>query len=304
MSYSIYGLTEQHAIPGAVEFVAGAGRLTNVKLTSSQGGALVSLYGGQVLGYRPAGAATDVLFLGDHAVFKTGKAIRGGVPVCWPWFGPDPEGSQRPNHGFARTSLCRVIATEVDSADRTRITLGLSDDAASRDIWPHSFDLQLVVTLDDTLTLELISRNTGSDAFTISQALHTYFSVGDIDAIEVAGLEDRQYLDKADEGRLKRQQGAVRFGAEVNRIYTGVSEPLVIRDASLKRSIEITASGGTTAIVWNPWRETSSRMADLGDTDYRRFVCVETANAGEELVDLLPGGEHCLTACYRVETFS
>lgn len=235
-----------------------------------------------------------MLFLSELASFEAGKAIRGGVPVCWPWFGPDPQALGRPNHGFARTRLWSVLNTGATPAGETQVTLGLRDTPDTRALWPHAFELTLQITVGTTLRLALTTRNTGDAPFRITQALHSYFAVGDIARTAVTGLEGCSYIDNATGagGAVKRQTGAVHIAAEVDRVYTGVPAALTIVDDALQRRTRLSAQGSRTAVVWNPWIAIAAGMTDLKDDAYLRFVCVETANAADEVVTVPPGGEH------------
>lgn len=294
-------LNNDYAIEGQVEFFAGEGGLALARITNGKASALVSVYAGQVLSYKPADQSDDLLFVSDAAYREEGKAIKGGIPVCWPWFGDDPEALGRPAHGFVRNRSWRVRATETLAGGDTRITLGLEDDAETHSVWPGVFDLSLAVTVGDVLSLELLTRNTGDKPFTLTQALHSYFSIGAIGEVQVLGLEDTDYLDKAGDGSRKTQSGAVRIQAEVDRIYLDVKPELVIEDAALGRRILIRSSGSRTAVVWNPWAEISATMGDLKADDYHHFVCVETANAADDSIEVTPGGEHRMTVGYRIE---
>jgi glucose-6-phosphate 1-epimerase len=170
--------------------------------------------------------------------------------------------------------------------------LGLSDSEETREIWPQAFELELRVMVGESLETELITRNKGATAFDLSQALHTYFRVGDIGRTEVQGLDGKSYIDKLDNGARKKQQGAVCIDGETDRIYTGLNGDLEIRDQALGRSIRIATSGSASAVVWNPWAATAASMGDM--------ICVETANAGPDVVRVTGGGEHRLSARYDV----
>ena len=287
-------LNATHALPHHLSFISGPGGLPFLQVRNAHAEAVVSLYGAQVLSYRPVGAVADVLFLSERASFEAGKAIRGGVPVCWPWFGPDPQGLGRPNHGFARTRLWSVLNTDATPAGETRVALGLRDTPHTRALWPHAFELTLQITVGTTLRLALTTRNTGDAPFQITQALHSYFAVGDIARTAVTGLEGCSYIDNATGagGAVKRQTGAVHIAGEVDRIYTGVPAALTIVDDALQRRTRLSAQGSRTAVVWNPWISIAAGMTDLKDDAYLRFVCVETANGADEVVTVPPGGEH------------
>ncbi|MCU0927065.1 MAG: D-hexose-6-phosphate mutarotase [Hydrogenophaga sp.] len=234
--------------------------------------ARIALHGGQVLSFCPKGGA-DLLFLSDLAVFQPGKAIRGGVPVCWPWFGADPLGLGRPAHGLARTRAWHLQRSATLPGGETLVELGLTDSADTRALWPHAFDLTLEITVGATLSLVLTTRNTGNSPFQITQALHSYFAVGDIARTTVVGLDGCHYIDKA---------------------YTDAPASLAVVDGALQRRIALQVQGSRTAVVWNPWAAIAAGMADLDDDGYQRFVCVETANAADEVITVPPGGEHRL----------
>lgn len=298
---NIVQFNKDYGIAGQIEFIEGQGGLPFIRVNNAQANALISVYAGQVLSYRPAGKADDLMFLSEKAYYQAGKAIKGGVPVCWPWFGPDPEGKGRPAHGFVRNRMWEVIETAVVANGDAKIVLGLTDTPETQAIWSHAFILRLEITIGDTLNLALVTCNTGDQAMAITQAFHTYFSMGDIHQVSVSGLEGKSYIDKVDGGQQKTQSGAVTIDSEVDRIYLDVSNELVIHDAALQRKIRITSQGSQTAVVWNPWAKISTEMADLRDDDYLRLLCVETTNAATDIVTIQPGGEFRLMANYRVE---
>ncbi|MFQ5643615.1 MAG: D-hexose-6-phosphate mutarotase [Thiogranum sp.] len=299
---TITQLNDTCAIPGQIEFIKGKGDFPLARIDNGRACALISIYAGQVLSFRPANQAHDLLFVSDAAYYRQGKAIKGGIPVCWPWFGPDPEERGRPAHGFVRNRPWTVRATETLADGDTRITLGLVDSPETRAIWPFAFDLSLRVTVGNGLGVELFTRNTGDQPFTITQALHSYFNVGAIGQVRVLGLEDTDYLDKAGDGNRHTQAGTVGFEQEVDRIYLDVQPELLIDDAAYGRRIGISSTGSRTAVVWNPWADIAADMGDLRDDDYQRFVCVETANAAADMIEINPGGEYRLGADYRYES--
>ena len=298
---NIEQLNTIHGIAGELAFVPGKGAGPWIEINNGQARAVISVYAGQVLSYRPHGEPEDVLFMGGKAYLEAGKAIKGGIPVCWPWFGPDPLGRGRPAHGFVRNRLWSVVATENTAAGATRVTLGLRDTQDSRVLWPYRFDLNIEITVGDRLGVKLVTRNTGDQIITISQALHTYFRVADIHRVKVLGLEDTDYLDKAGSGERKTQIGAVSVAEEVDRIYLDVRPELLIDDEVFQRRIGISSGGNKTAVVWNPWAKIAAEMGDLEDDDYQRFICVETTNAAEDVVHVPVNGEYHLSAVYRVE---
>ena len=294
-------LNTEYAIPGQLKFIQGAGGLPFIEVTTANSSALISVYAGQVLSFRPAGEMDDLMFLSEKAYYQTGKAIKGGAPVCWPWFGADPQGLGRPAHGFVRNRMWNVVATEITVSGAIRVILGLEDTPETIEIWPQSFTLMLEITVGKSLNLELVTRNTGAQLFPVTQAFHTYFKVGDISQVSVSGLEDTDYIDKVDNSALKKQIGPVVINEEVDRIYLGVRDELVINDIALNRRIRIRSGGSKTAVVWNPWAKISADMADLQDNDYRNLLCAETTNAATDVVEVSPGRESRLVANYSIE---
>lgn len=298
---NIAQLNQQFAIANTVKFIEGQGGLPFIQVQTDKAQALISVYAGQVLSFKPINQDADLMFLSTKAYYQAGKAIKGGAPICWPWFGADPEGKGRPAHGFVRNRMWEVIETHLGPEGEVAVTLGLNDTPETQAIWPYSFQLRLVVTIGDTLKLALITHNTGDQAFTITQAFHTYFSVKDIHHATVSGLDGNSYLDKVDAGKQKQQSGNVRIDSEVDRIYLNVSNDLIIHDAALNRRIAIKSQGSQTAVVWNPWEKIAKEMADLLDDDYLRLLCVETTNAATDTILIQPGNQFSLIAHYQVK---
>lgn len=294
-------LNQKFGIDNQVKVVEGKGGFPVVEVSNDKAKAKISVYSGQVISFQPVGEAEELLFLSDKAYYETGKAMKGGIPVCWPWFGPDPEEKGRGSHGFVRNRMWNLLSAEAVSGGETKVRLGVTADEETQKIWPHSFELVIEILVGAKLIVTLITQNTGEEAFSITQALHTYFSTGDITKVRVLGFENARFVDKADGGLEKTQTGAITITEECDRIYTDVSPEVVIDDGAMGRRIKITSTGSSTAIVWNPWKEISTKMADLEDQDYQRFICVETANAEDEVIEVSPGSEYRMQAVYAVE---
>ena len=292
----------EYEIENELQFVDIEHGFTYIEINNAKAHATISTYSGQVLSYRPKSQKDDLLFVSDRAYYEDGKAIKGGIPVCWPWFGADPDDLGRPAHGFVRNRQWEVTGSESLANGSTKVILGMVDSNETRKIWPHTFKLSIEITVGDSLKLALVTRNSGDDSIAISQALHTYFYVGDISKVQVLGLDGIDYLDKVDGFAEKTQSGPVTINGEVDRIYKGVTGELVIEDESLGRKIRIASSGCSTAVVWNPWSEIAASMGDLDDDDYKKMICVETANAGPETVEIAAGSEYRLEAEYTIES--
>ena len=296
MNTTLDTLSTRFAIADHVSFSESAPGLPVVEIRTAHASARVSLYGGHVLAWQPTGQK-PVIWVSKAALFEPGKAIRGGVPVCWPWFGPL---AGQPLHGFVRTRLWTLRDTALDAEGQVIVRLGLSDDADTRAMWDHAFDLELVVTVGQTLTMALVTRNTGAAPFAINQALHTYFGVGDIGQTTVQGLDGCTYVDKVDNFTEKRQSGPVNFIGETDRIYLNTTADSLIVDAAWGRSIRVAKQGSASTVTWNPWVDKEKTMADMASGEHRGMVCVETCNAGSDQVTLSPGDKHVLSACISV----
>ncbi len=299
MNYpDIHILNQRFGAAGRIAFRTGEAGLPVVSLINKYGAAEVSLYGGHVLAYRPVGFA-PLLFLSKRSMFEPGKPIRGGIPVCWPWFGPHPTDAARDKHGFARLVQWDLDATEY-SGESTVLRLSLKDSELTRRIWNYAFNLKLSITLDQSLHLELITENCDVKPFEISQAFHPYFQVGAIGMTHVYGLDQALYLDRVTHAE-SRQAGALEIQGQVDRIYKPEKNEAAIRDDKLKRAVLLTFSGTRNLVVWNPWGEISRAIPDLEESDYQRFVCVEPANVGDTSIALEPGERHTLKMAIQAQ---
>jgi len=230
--------------------------------------------------------------------------MRGGIPICWPWFGDSVEDSTLPAHGFVRNNHWKVSAVnELDNGD-TQIKLRFTDNENTREIWPFQFNLSLEITIGDSLTLKLVTRNKGDQTFSITEALHTYFNVGDARQTQVLGLEKSEYLDKAEQFVEVCQVGAITVNDAMDHIYINEGNNLTIKDPVLKRKINITSSGNKNVVVWNPGPEGAGKMQDLKAEDYKRFICVEIANTATNIVKIHPSTEYSMVTNYSVEPFA
>jgi len=293
-------LNKQFSLSDQLYFEQGEEGFVMINISNQYADARISSYGGQVVSYLAKDQLEDLLFLSDKTVYQHGKAIRGGIPVCWPWFGDDTSGFGRPSHGFARNQQWNVVASDALLDGRTSITLGLQDTEESRTVWPYEFELELEVIVGTSLDLKLTTKNMGAKAFTISQALHTYFNISDVTNIAVEGLDEKTYLDKLDGFNAHKQSGDVVFTQEIDRVYCQSPESVLLTDTGFNRKIMIASSGSETTVVWNPWATAIKNIADLDELSYQQFVCVETANAAADVVTVPAGSSHAITASYTI----
>ena len=294
-------LNTHFAISNHVEFKTTPGGLTIAEITNDHAVATVALQGGHVMTFRPR-EQDPVIWLSGAARFALGKSIRGGVPICWPWFGPHATDSDKPTHGFARTVLWKVLEIKTLDDGETQIALELINTPATEAQWPYPAQLQIIITIGVVLRIELITRNLGQEVVSIGEALHTYFQVSDVSHIQITGLEDCQYLDKVDNLQRKRQVGPVTIHSEVDRVYLNTIADCLIEDPGLHRRIRIAKQGSQSTVIWNPWIEKATQMGDFGEHGYLQMVCVETANAIDNVVTVNPGETHRLEATISVES--
>lgn len=273
------------------------GELPCWRLSTEWAEALITRQGAQLLSYQPHGQP-PVVWLSEQAQYKQGQVLRGGVPVCWPWFGDldrNPEAVRAmvaapagaPAHGLVRSldwelgdATCEAGIVVVD------FHVSLANGAGP---WAHPAELMLRCRLGKTLELELSTHNFGDTPITVSQALHTYFAVSDSRNVSLTGVENARYIETLEHWEERRQSGPVHIVGETDRIYLGLNEPLVINDPAWKRAIHIKADNSNSAIVWNPWVDKSARLSQFADDAWQRMLCVETARVWDDLLVVAPG---------------
>ena len=275
-----------------IEYKHFANDFKYLEIVNASAHAKIALQGAHLFHYEIIGG-DPLIWLSKRSFFETGKVIRGGVPVCWPWFGKHPTNSELPQHGFARNSVWELQETEEINEHTTKVILRLQHSAESLQMWPYKFELLLTITIGRTLSLALTSKNSDTQAFEITAALHSYFAIGNIGNVHVEGLAGKSYFDKVTKQKQK-QQGNVTISKEVDRIYLEVEYPVTLHDKT--RTININALGSYSAIVWNPWKENCVSMADMKDDAYKTMLCIEAANAPGDAIQLEPGEEHTLTS--------
>jgi len=295
-------LNKQFGIKGQLGFREDASGLIVAEIDNNTATASLCLQGAHLMNWRPKNQAIPVVWLSRDAKLAAGKSIRGGSPVCWPWFGAHASESNFPGHGFARTVPWQVIESGNDVDGSTRLTLRLVKNEKIRDQWPYPCMLDLTVIVGQTLRMELATENTGTTDFVIGEALHTYLQISDIGAVRLTGLEDCDYWNKVGNPALRKQSDAIKFSGETDRVYINTATECIIEDDKLKRRIHITKSGSLSTVVWTPWIEKAAKMGDMGQPDgWREMVCVESANAIENVVKVAAGNRHTMIVEYRAE---
>ncbi|MFA7238205.1 MAG: D-hexose-6-phosphate mutarotase [Phycisphaeraceae bacterium] len=246
------------------------------------------LHGAHVTAWRPAGHE-PVLWMSGKSWYETGKPIRGGVPICFPWFGPKAGDASAPAHGFARLKNWTLADVTRNADGAITVTMTLYADDATRAMWPHDFAAMMRVTFGPTLQLELRIDNTGDQPIHFAEVLHTYFAVSDVRQVSVTGLAGAMYHDRLDPTGLKtRGDQPITITGETDRLYIHTESACVLNDPAGHRAITIRKTGSRSTVVWNPWVNKSKAMPDFGDDEWPGMICIETLNAGENAVTLPP----------------
>lgn len=256
------------------------------------------LQGAHLTRWQPTGH-DPVLFLSEHSALAPGKAIRGGVPIVFPWFGspqtsPVPAPAEAASHGFARVWPWTLTFAAL-AGDNLHLSLTLDQTEGIRALGFNNFQLACEIVLGPELVTRLSVANTGDQPFRFEEALHTYLHVGEAAEVSIEGLAHTEFLDKTDEFKRKTQIDAeLRFTGETDRPYLNTTAPVSLHDPVLRRTLTVTKTNSQTTVVWNPWSELAARLPDLGDNDWHHFACIETANASENVINLLPSQVHTM----------
>jgi glucose-6-phosphate 1-epimerase len=292
-------LNRRFAIPGIARVVSGNGGLPKVRITAPAASADIYLHGAQVASWQPAGA-DEVIFLSGHSRWEDGRAIRGGIPICFPWFRAKADDPLAPAHGFVRTKEWRLDSVAAENNGSVTVTCSTESDDSTRHWWPHDFHLAYRVSVGSALRLELIAKNTGAAPFRFEEALHTYFRVGQAQTVHVRGLDQVRYLDNTDGNREKIQAGDLEMTATTDNAYLNTFTAPELIDPSMHRTLRTDKANSATTVVWNPWQQGAASLSELGEEEWQQMVCVEASNILTSAVSLAPGQEHTMRAALSV----
>jgi glucose-6-phosphate 1-epimerase len=295
---SIEELNRRFGIPGVAQITSGNGGLPRVSIATPVASAEIYLHGAQITSWRPAGYE-DVIFLSRQSQFEPGRAIRGGIPVCFPWFRNKLDDPKAPSHGVVRTKAWELDAVEVQG-NSVLVSLSTVSDEGTRTWWPHDFHLAHRAMIGAQLTQELIVTNTNPGPVRFEEALHTYYRVDAAESVHIRGLDGVAYLDNTDGNREKRQQGDIVFTAQTDRAYLDTTHAVEIIDPVERRRIRLEKQHSRTTVVWNPWSTGAQSLSDLGDDEWRTMACVEASNMRAFGVDLAPGQQHTMKTVIQV----
>lgn len=294
----IVELDRRFGIPGIAIVRGGNGAMPRVQISSSSAEGEMYLHGAHVTSWKPAGA-DEVLFLSSKSRWEEGQAIRGGIPICFPWFRGKADDRQAPAHGFARTTAWQLEGI-VESGSGVTVTMFTESNECTQRWWPGEFRLVHRVTFGSELSLELECSNTGKTLFRFEEALHTYNRVGDVHDVRLRGLEGVSFLDNVDANKEKTQSGDMAVIAQTDNAYLNTEKAVDLLDQVVHRRIRLKKANSLTTVVWNPWREGAQGMRDLGDGEWTQFLCVEASNILSSAIQLEPGQKYTMTALISV----
>jgi D-hexose-6-phosphate mutarotase len=284
-----------------VRIEIGQGDLPLLVVETPLSSATISLYGGQVLQFTPTGEA-PVLWVSRQRYAQVGQAIRGGIPVCWPWFGPHPTKSEFPNHGFARTQDWLVDSSKINDDGSVTIQLRMEPGKASQSLWNYDCQLTQRIHIGEALGVDVMTSNQDSIPVVVTEALHTYFAVQDIREVKIRGLENQTFIDNLVSSERLVQDGPVVFAGETESFYTDHGPTCWIDDEAGERTIRVDKRGSRSTVVWNPWIDKAAATKDMADDEYLQMLCIETANIGDNEVTIPPGQTHTMGVSIRVES--
>ncbi len=281
----------------AISLHTGEGGLQVVRVENDEATAEITLLGAHVISYIPKGGE-EIMWMSPKCVFAEGTGIRGGVPICWPWFGKKFGIS----HGLVRRFLWKYLGSKELSHSESVVQFSIDDSEETRKVWDYKFHLTMKITVGKTLRMDLTTENKDERPMELSQALHTYFRISDVANLKICGFENKSYFDKVNGANDIKTvgDGPVQITSEVDRVFQNAPGPFRIVDAGLKREIVITTENSNSAVIWNPWIDKSTTMADFPADGYLTMVCVETCNAMEDTRTIAPGASHTLTSIYTV----
>ncbi|MFN8554961.1 MAG: D-hexose-6-phosphate mutarotase [Candidatus Obscuribacterales bacterium] len=300
-------LTEHFGIERMLEFSENEHGAIKATVTTATCTAEIYMQGAHVAQWQPVKAEHPGLFLSERSAFEPGKAIRGGVPLIFPWFGTHKDAAKSsikfPAHGFARTSNDWLLVAAGRSKDDFMLTFELAGNEQSRQFGYDNFKLIYKVAVGDELDLELCFQNHSTSTVEIEEAFHTYLAVSDAEQIALSGLQDTEYLDKTDGFKRKTQtEKILQLTGEIDRPYLNTETHVEIEDPIWKRKIEIYKMNSRSTVIWNPWSEQTSKLTDMRPDGWKNMICVETANLGENAIAVPPGTHHTMHACVRMRT--
>jgi glucose-6-phosphate 1-epimerase len=296
--YTAAELDRQFGIPGVARVCEGNGVLPRVQIRGRYGDGEMYLHGAHVTSWKPAGN-DELLFVSTISSWQEGHAIRGGIPICFPWFRAKVNDPHAPAHGFVRTRTWHLESI-IKNDNGVSVKMFTESDEQTRRWWPADFRLVHRVTFGSELSLELVCTNTGTAPLRFEEALHTYNRVADVRHVRLQGLDSVPFLDNTDSNKEKTHLGDLVLTSQTDSAYLKAQNAIDLLDPGMRRRIRLRKDNSRTTVVWNPWREGAAGLQDLGDGEWTQFLCVEASNILDAVVNLEPGQEHKMTAVLSV----
>lgn len=283
-------LNKTFSIKNSISFNSGPGDLPQVTVTHKSGGQLkIFLLGAHVASWKPNNSQ-EVFYMSPNSQFKEGTAIRGGIPLCFPQFSKDGPITQP--HGFARTSMWSIKSTLLGPKGELEINFNLSPNSLSQSLWPNNdFEAVLSASLSENLSMKFTVKNLGKSSFSFNNAFHSYFNISSIENVFVKGLQGLRFIDKMKDNQdFREEHEKLSITAATDRVYRNAPDYISIADPGFKREIVLEKSNQADAIVWNPWDDGAKKIADLGESNHKNFICLEAGNAtrSNSLITLQP----------------
>ena len=285
---------------GKVIFTKRENDLIYLNVSNKYADVEICLYGAHIMSFIPRNSE-DVLWMSPTSSFQVGQAIRGGIPVCFPWFGPHKSDPQKPQHGFGRLIYWEVTETAVKATGETLIRLQLCSSDETKAYWPYDFCARLTVIVGHTLEVSLKVTNQSAEPFEYTCALHSYYNVSSIENIAITGLQGANYHSQLEPGDFIQESPEIEILKAETRHYHNTESDCIIDDCMFKRKIHISKTGSKITTVWNPGKETCVTINDMPDDAYLHFVCVEAVNAFDDVIKLAPNESHTTSAMIGLE---
>lgn len=295
MKQSLSELKQRYANLDGVKLSAQENGLISVQLVNNYGTINIYLQGAQLTSYYPVNGK-EVIWLSESANLLPNKPIRGGAPICWPWFGQHPTSNTLPQHGFARTSLFQLETINHNQQGDSDIVLKLESNENTLQLWPYQFELYVCFNLGKNLTISVTTKNTSDNQIPLTQAIHTYFRVSNILETQVSGFEQCEYFNKIANETSKQNEKILVVTKEIDRIYYQNNAQVELQDKN--NTLMLQHQGSDSTVIWNPWQTNAKSMNDFDDDGYQQMLCVESA-VTQQNFKLQAGESHQLIQVIR-----
>ncbi len=291
MMIDIDELDDKFSIEGELGFAELEENMAFITISNKYADADICLYGAHVTNFKPH-KTMPVLWMSPESNFVEDKPIRGGIPVCFPWFGPHKTEPAKPQHGFGRLLHWNVRETASLPTGETRVSLQLCSSEKTKTYWDFDFCAELTVIVGKTLTAILKVTNTSALTFEYTCALHSYYHISSIEEIAIEGLQNTRYFNQLDGGDYIQETPLLQIKQAETRHYYDTESDCIIHDPLFGRRIRVAKSGSKVTTVWNPGEETCCKIDDIPEDGFHAFVCIEAVNAFNNVIKLAPGESH------------